>query len=76
MADGILCKHCGWQETNHTEGDLGAGNPDIPNPGYKKTLNKCRGFVPEDSKLARQIKQNRKREEKRILNIIVEKNPN
>ena len=47
MADGILCKHCGWQETDHEYADeLTDAKKKIR--GYKKTLLKCRGFVGEE----------------------------
>lgn len=43
MAYGLLCKHCGQQETDHFEG------PQIPEdfkviPGYKVSLADCGGF--------------------------------
>ena len=55
MADGILCLHCGWQETDHehrSDNDL--------LPGRKKTLNQCKeesGFTPEDPELAEKLAQ-------------------
>ncbi|MES2059937.1 MAG: hypothetical protein V4438_02825 [Patescibacteria group bacterium] len=48
MADGIPCKHCGWQEIDHkyTE-DLDPREMRKRISGYKKTLMKCQRFVPE-----------------------------
>ena len=53
MADGIVCKHCGWQETNHTYGAEGIDeSPDVPFKGYKSSLKDCPGYEPEDPELA------------------------
>jgi hypothetical protein len=44
MAHGLLCKNCGWQETDH---DFYPEDPDINRvmPGKKNSLVKCRKFV-------------------------------
>jgi len=76
MADGILCKHCGWQETEHdftdeeVEEDLGDRANSLLS-GKKKTLVECRqgrGYVPENQRLARQLnRQHEKREYRRSM---------
>jgi len=68
MADGILCKHCGYQETEHEDycGD-GKPPPEDSNPvipfeeasrlrkGYLKSLAKCKRYSPEDPARARRL---------------------
>ena len=46
MSNGILCKYCGWQETDHlsSEGLVGTRRRLA---GYKRTLYNCTGFVGE-----------------------------
>jgi len=53
MADGILCKHCGYQETDHTFDP--EGFPKVRIKGYKKSLRNCRGYEPEDEELADEL---------------------
>ena len=48
MAHGVLCKHCGWQETEHDDQSLlteEERNQVIP--GYKKTLKNCKYYARE-----------------------------
>ena len=46
MADGILCKHCGWEETDH-DLKFGVTNPNKRVKGYRMTIAQCPGFVSE-----------------------------
>ncbi len=46
MADGILCKHCGYQETEHEHFDY-VDEPWKKVKGYRKTFAQCRGYVGE-----------------------------
>ena len=62
MADGIPCKNCGHQETAHLNKSL--VDPDELRDGYKKTLNNCPGYTPENPKLAKKLKGKAKKEEK------------
>ena len=57
MADGIMCKHCGWSETAHIFED-----DDELKEGYELTLSQCknetnRDFSPEDPELATRLAQ-------------------
>ena len=57
MADGMLCVHCGWQETEHDEG-LMPGDKKLAKihlSGRKKTLEQCPGFTPEDTEEAERL---------------------
>jgi hypothetical protein len=49
MAYGLVCKHCGCQETEHRDTWL-AEDPLVKVKGYRRTLAKCPGFEyqPED----------------------------
>jgi hypothetical protein len=53
MANGLLCKHCGWQETNHIYGYDGIFDPASITGGYTHSLKTCPGFSlsKEDRKL-------------------------
>lgn len=44
MADGILCKYCGYQETEHNHPDL-VQDPDTRLRGFKEAFIQCPGFV-------------------------------
>jgi hypothetical protein len=57
MADGIACKHCGFEETAHNFKDDFSEDANEKKPGYKKTLNNCSGYVSEDPYLARRLKK-------------------
>ncbi len=57
MADGILCKHCGYQESDHMVGDESWPK----NKGYLKSLLTCSGFKPEDPNLARELRERNNR---------------
>ena len=46
MADGILCKHCGWQESDH-DPKFGVTNPSKRLKGYRVTIAECPGFKGE-----------------------------
>ena len=49
MADGELCKHCGWQETDHKyKGEQ--ESPHRRKEGYRISLLRCRGFVSEETR--------------------------
>jgi len=50
MADGMLCRNCGHQEASHF--DFTLVKPGERLPGRKFSLNDCRGFDPENRKLA------------------------
>ena len=57
MADGMLCKWCGWQETSH---EIGASEEEANSlkDTKKKTLAQCmvsRGFTPENPRLAKKL---------------------
>ncbi|HTX86534.1 MAG TPA: hypothetical protein VMC41_00525 [Candidatus Nanoarchaeia archaeon] len=62
MADGMRCKYCGFQETDH---DLGGqlGSKETANyllSGRKFTLNQClkeHGFTPENANLAKKLEK-------------------
>jgi hypothetical protein len=58
MANGVLCKNCGYQETEHghVSPESAGIDENIILPGYKMSLNECMstvftgsgGFNPED----------------------------
>lgn len=66
MADGILCLHCGWQETEH---EL------MPKEGRKKvrgrqfSLARCPGYKPEDPELAEELEELAYRQELRNMGL-------
>jgi hypothetical protein len=63
MADGLICKNCGWQETNHLYGPVGDDRePYVKQPGYKVSLTLCPGFYP-NKKLLRALETQRAKEE-------------
>lgn len=69
MADGIRCKYCGWQETEHdfTDAQIQANRKHFEKPrrGKKISLIKCsngRGFTPDNPKLARKLAAEAERE--------------
>jgi hypothetical protein len=46
MANGELCKHCGWEESDHLEINLYRCDDNQRRlPGYRKSLRGCSGFV-------------------------------
>jgi hypothetical protein len=48
MAFGILCKHCGWQESEHDDkGLVLAKERETVFSGKSRSLAKCRKFVGE-----------------------------
>jgi hypothetical protein len=59
MADGILCKHCGWQETEHDNPKfVGEEAAEELKPGKQITLSQCLekdGFTPENPRLAKKL---------------------
>ena len=58
MADGILCKHCGWQETSHGHAPAPEKEANELRPRRELTLVQCltkKGFTPENPKLARKL---------------------
>jgi hypothetical protein len=62
MADGILCKHCGWQETDHDIAADAADNEREPEEawkkklrGFKKSLLDCPGYAPKNQRLAKKL---------------------
>jgi hypothetical protein len=62
MADGMRCRYCGFQETDHElGGELGdKSTADELLPGRKFTLAQClekHGFVPENPELAKELQQ-------------------
>ena len=63
MAFGILCKHCGWQETDHTEGP---DDKDIAE-GRTHPLADCPGYHPEDEAEHKRLREEKENEE--ILQI-------
>lgn len=67
MADGIICEHCGFQETDHTmdpERIKGSGKKQR---GKKKTLRTCPGYEPEDKQLAAELQREFDEEERARL---------
>ena len=66
MADGIRCKRCGWQETEHdfTDTQIEADREQFEKPrrGKKISLIKCRGYTPEYPKLAQRLTELAKKE--------------
>lgn len=71
MADGILCKHCGRQETEHSfeEEEIEANEVYKKKlRGYKKSLWDCPGYKPENPKLARELAKAAKKEEDELEN--------
>lgn len=45
MADGLRCKHCGWQETDHVTPEIGTQDEySRIRPGYRMTLDDCPEF--------------------------------
>ena len=46
MAYGILCKYCGWQESDH-DPKVGVTNPNKLIKGYRMTIAKFPGFKGE-----------------------------
>ncbi len=64
MADGMLCKHCGYSETAHMEGEENSvDDPHIPLAGKNLSLANCLGFVPEDQALADRVRAAREKDE-------------
>lgn len=55
MADGILCKYCGWQETDHEVRMPPGGNRRIK--GRKHKLANCPGYYPVDEALAIELEE-------------------
>ena len=56
--DGMICKHCGFQESDHGFGKAYIkANPIFKKklPGREKPLSKCPGFEPEDEELAKEL---------------------
>jgi hypothetical protein len=46
MANGELCKHCGWQESDHLEINLHRCDANHSRlPGFRRSLIGCGGFV-------------------------------
>lgn len=73
MADGILCKNCGWQETEHM--DTSRVTDKMAQKrirGYKMTLASCmrtkEGYTPEDQELAEELSVAARKREMRGLN--------
>ncbi len=46
MAFGILCEHCGWQQTDHIAG-VGPDDGDVAE-GRRCSLADCPGYHPEN----------------------------
>jgi hypothetical protein len=56
MADGIRCKHCGWQETEH--GFVGVSDEEANKVYRKMSLRQCmkkKRFTPENPRLAKKL---------------------
>ena len=58
--DGILCKHCGQQETPHLCPDSLADitRPDIPKEGCSVSILDCPGYAPESAEPSRSEEEN------------------
>jgi|GEM_PF-2073109 len=61
MADGIVCRHCGWQETSHSFVERDENYEEVL-PGYAKSLINCPGYIPENQQLAHQLSKRATRE--------------
>jgi hypothetical protein len=72
MADGIRCKHCGHQETEHRIPLEPTEPQDKKVPGFEMSISECWlaygfngafGFEPEDPELAKELADQRYRRE-------------
>ena len=76
MADGIYCKYCGRQQTDHLiaaeRADKGLG-PDPEHEevfeGRRYSLADCPGYSPENPKLAKELADEAERQRLRRLGI-------
>ena len=63
MADGIKCKHCGWQESSHEllgrVGEICEEDANQHIPGYRLALVRCTGFEPPKRMVAKSKRHER-----------------
>ncbi|KKS82509.1 MAG: hypothetical protein UV57_C0033G0003 [Parcubacteria group bacterium GW2011_GWD2_43_10] len=64
MADGILCKNCGHQETSHY--DYSSVDYESKKPGYKISLINCPRYNPENTRLTNNPKKKAKKTQNKL----------
>lgn len=65
MADGMICIHCGHQETPHKYPEVIEDEEDFATlkPGKNVSLKDCPGFEPEDRREAERLRLKREKED-------------
>ncbi len=75
MADGLLCKNCGYQETEHSDSSF-VESPEKKLRGRKYSLNSCPGFTlsSRDKKTERKLRRMEEKEAKNEGERLINKN--
>lgn len=63
MANGILCRYCGWNEADHAERGHAIDPEDLDRvkEGYQRSLSDCSAFEPDELNLDDTKKCSKKR---------------